>query len=120
MTQEEQLEERNKKIRKRNKMKKIRHYFFVFFTFSLIFIMFVLMLPPKETKIIQGTAIHLSAVPAGKMGQFPKLFIELEDGKKVTASISRKFPFKAGAKVKVFCTKSYLGFSSYSVILTEK
>lgn len=119
MTQET-LQERNKKIRRRKKMKKIRHYIFVFFTFSLIFIMFILMLPPKETKTVQGTAIHLSAVPAGEMGHFPRLFVELEDGNKVTASILRKFPFKAGAKVKVFCKKSYLGFSSYSVIWNEK
>ena len=113
----EKLTEKNKKVRRKMKVK---HYAFVFFTSALIIVYFALMLPPKETKTVQGTAMHLSAILDGKMGNFAKLFVKLDDGKEVTASIVKEFPFKAGAKVKVFCKKNYLGFSSYSVIWNEE
>ena len=116
MTQEE-LQENNRKVRTK---KKVKHFAFVFFTSALVIVYFALMLPPKETKTVNGTAMHLSAVVDGKMGSLAKLFVKLDDGKEVTASIAREFPFNAGAKVKVLCIKSYLGFSSYSVILSEE
>ncbi len=116
MIQEELLE----KNRKTRRAKKVKHYTFIFFTSALFIVYFALMLPPKETKTVQGTAIHLSAIPDGEMGNFTKLFVELDDGKEVTASIVREFPFKAGAKIKVLCKKSYLGFSSYSIIWNKE
>ena len=107
----------NKKPKEQNKAK---HFSFVFFTSALAIVYFALMLPPKETNTIQGTAMHLSAIADGKLGDFAKLFVKLDDGEEVTASISRDFPFKAGAKVEVFHEKSYLGFSSYSIIWNEQ
>lgn len=113
----EKLTEKNKKVRRKMKVK---HYAFVFFTSALIIVYFALMLPPKETKTVQGTALHLSAIADGKMGNLAKLFVKLDDGNEVTASIESEFPFKAGAKVEVLCKKSYLGFSSYSVIWSKE
>ena len=116
MTQEE-LQEKDRKIVGK---KKVKHYAFVFFTSALAIVYFASMLPPKETKTVEGTAMDLTAIPDGAMGDFTKLFVKLDDGKEVTASISSKFPFKAGTKVKVLSKTSYLGFSSYSVILDEE
>lgn len=116
MTQEELQGKERKIIGK----KKVKHYAFVFFTSALAIVYFASMLPPKETKTVQGTAMNLTAIPDGAMGDFTKLFVQLEDGKEVIASITKEFPFKAGAKVKVLSKTSYLGFSSYSVIWDEE
>ena len=113
----EKLLKKNKNIREQNKVK---HFAFIFFTSALAIVYFALMLPPKETITVQGTAMHLSAVADEKLGDFAKLFVKLDDGEEVTASISRDFPFKAGAKVEVLREKSYLGFSSYSVIWNKQ
>lgn len=101
------------------KKKKVKHLAFIVITSALFIVYFALMLPPKEIKTVPGTAIHLSAVLDGEMGNFNKLFVKLDDGQEVTASITKEFPFKAGAKVEVLRKKSYLGFSSYSVIENE-
>jgi len=99
---------------------KIKHLAFIFFTSALAIVYFALILPPKETKTVLGTAMHLSAITDVEMGNLAKLFVKLDDGEEVTASISSNFPFKAGATVEVLHKKSYLGFISYSVIWDEQ
>ena len=117
MTISAEREAQNKKYRRN---KKLKHYAFVGFTFSLLIIFLILSLPPKEVKTIQGKALRVSSVPAGELGNFPRLFLELENGKKVTAKASRQFLFKEGAKVKVTETTSYLGFKTYAVLWNLK
>ena len=111
--------EQKEKNRKYLRNKKLKHYSFVVFTFALIALFLLFQLPPKETKTIQATALKLSALQTDE-GSKLLMLVELQNGKKVKARLLRKFPFVKGAQVTVTMKKSYLGFSTYSVLWNTK
>jgi len=81
---------------------------------GFIFLIISPALPPKQTKNIQGTALHLSAYQT-ELGSSLFMIVELNNGKKIKAYMTRKFPFKKGDKVNIFMKTPYIGKIVYYV-----
>jgi hypothetical protein len=93
----------------------------LFYILPFLFTIVVAIAPTEEVKVIQGYYLYWGTLQTER-GTDIYMMVEVENGKKVKVSASKKqlSHFKKGTNVSIVKEVSSLGFSTYSIKLIEQ